>query len=338
MLEYLRRLVLQRMDNLAVADTPEMMKAFEKDEVVLFSLQAVKVNQRNWKQTRSIVITNKGMYNFNGKVSRRFVDSTKIRGCIYSSKSYELIIHIPTEFDYHYIVSEHMEKLIYYIYVCKQLNSIEPVELVLVKTDVEFLAQYAVKEKQKSEDEFKRIEGITHQKEIYKSKIKFELFTESFIKYFRHFAELYCEWLEPVDPQKKAEFSITNLVPIAVLSAGKCGRIVLVQNKISKNKMVAKAMYRWKLVNFSDDEKLLKVLFKFRRFNQWDNIVNYYCCIDSSSIVMIYMKFYVGGSLLFHMRRMKGMGEELSRKIISQLVKALDNLHASKLVVLSKHV
>ena len=134
MLEYLRKLVLQKHDNLQVADSPEMCKTFDKDEQVLFSLQAVKINQRNWKQARAIVITNKGMYNFNGKSMRRFVESSKIRGCIYSSKSYELIVHIPTEFDYHYIVSEHMEKMIYYIYVCKQLNSKTPVELVLVKT------------------------------------------------------------------------------------------------------------------------------------------------------------------------------------------------------------
>lgn len=134
MLEYLRKLVLQKHDNLQIGDTPDICKNFDKDEVVLFSLQAVKINQRNWKQTRSIVITNKGMYNFNGKSMRRFVESHKIRGCIYSSKSYELIVHIPTEFDYHYIVSEHMEKMIYYIYVCKQLNSQTPVELILVKT------------------------------------------------------------------------------------------------------------------------------------------------------------------------------------------------------------
>lgn len=134
MQDYLNRLVLQKFDSLNMADSAEICKNFDKNEVVLFSMQAVKINQRNWKQTRTVVITSKGMYNFNGKNMRRFVDSSKIRGCIYSSKSYELIVHIPTEFDYHYVVSEQMEKLIYYLYVCKQLNSPSPVELVLVKT------------------------------------------------------------------------------------------------------------------------------------------------------------------------------------------------------------
>jgi len=101
---------------------------------VLFSLSVVKINQRNWKQTRSIIITSKGLYNFSEKKKRRFVEAYKIRGVIYSSKSYEMIIHIPTEYDYHYVINEHMDRLIYYLYVCKQLNSREPIELTLIKT------------------------------------------------------------------------------------------------------------------------------------------------------------------------------------------------------------
>ena len=127
-------LVLHKHDSLGLIDNADICKNFDKDESILFSMQAVKINQRNWKQTRTVVITTKGMYNFNGKAMRRFVDSQKVRGCIYSSKSYELIVHIPTEFDYHYVVSENMEKMIYYLYVCKQFNSVAPVELVLVKT------------------------------------------------------------------------------------------------------------------------------------------------------------------------------------------------------------
>lgn len=134
MLEYLKRLVLQKFDSLGIAENFEVSKNFQKNETVLFSIEAIKINQRNWKQARGVVITSKGMYNLNGKIVRRFVESQNIRGCIYSSKSYELVIHIPNESDYHYVVSEHMEKMIYYIYVCKQLNSNKPVELVLVKT------------------------------------------------------------------------------------------------------------------------------------------------------------------------------------------------------------
>jgi hypothetical protein len=162
------------------------------------------------------------------------------------------------------------------------------------------LSAYAVKEKQKTEEEFKRLDGTNHQKEVYRSKLKFEIFTEAFNKYFKAFPEIYCGWLEPITPQIKGEFAIANIVPQSVLHVSKLGRIVLVQNKISKNKMVIKCMYRWKLVAFNEEEKLLKVLYKFSRFvtgdlhkAQSDNIANYYCTVDSTSLVFMYMKFYV---------------------------------------------
>lgn len=58
----------------------------------------------------------------------------KIKGVIYSSKSYEIILHVPSEYDYHYIVAEHMDKMLYFLYLCKQLNDPASIELLLVKT------------------------------------------------------------------------------------------------------------------------------------------------------------------------------------------------------------
>ena len=103
-----------------------------------------------------------------------------------------MIIHIPTEYDYHYVISENLDKLIYYLFLSKQLNSRQPVDLVVVTVvilplikDIEFLSNYAVKEKQKIEDQFKKLDGVIHIKESYKSKIRFEIFTDGFLKYFK---------------------------------------------------------------------------------------------------------------------------------------------------------
>jgi len=56
---------------------------------------ALKINERNWKQTRSIIVTTKGLYNFNKKKFRRFVPSTLVEGIIISTSSFELIVHVP---------------------------------------------------------------------------------------------------------------------------------------------------------------------------------------------------------------------------------------------------
>jgi serum/glucocorticoid-regulated kinase 2 len=336
MLEYLHRLVLQKFDSLGVESKPDMMKNFAKDEIVLFSLNTIKVNQRNWKQTRQIVITSKGYYNFSGSTMRRKVDPAVIRGVFYSSKSYEVIVHIPSEYDYHYICNQHMEKLIYYIYLCKQLQSREPVELVLVKIDVELISNYAIKEKQKPEEDFRRLEGVPHSKEMYKSKIKFELFSESFCKYLKAFPDVFNPSADLANPQLKQEFSVQNILPLNVLNVSKVGRVLLVKSKNTGNTFALKYLYRWKLVNFNDEDDYLKIISRLSRLKNYDNVVKYKCVIDSSSLLLIYMEYYQGGNLLFHMRRLKTFSEDLCRKLLSQIVHSMDELHQEKKVILSK--
>ena len=268
MLEALRKLVLQKFDTLKLAENHEITKGLDGGEQILFSMKAIKINQRSWKQARSIVITTKGLYNFNGNSNRRFVEAGKIRGVIYSSKSYELIIHIPSEYDYHYNINEHMEKLIYYLYLCKQLNSKTPAELYLIKTDIEFLGSYAVKEQQKKEEDFKRLEGVSYTKELYKSKIKFDLFTDPFKVYLQKTGiQVFNQALAfPTPGDNPSEFDAKMIEPILVLHSSKIGRVLLVQNKQTKNKYALKYFYRWKLVKYGEEEKLLKVLHRLAQY------------------------------------------------------------------------
>lgn len=268
MLEALRSLTLQKFDTLKLSENSDVMKSIDGGQQILFSMKAVKINQRSWKQARTIVITTRGLYNFNGTSNRRFVEASKIRGVIYSTKSYELIIHIPSEYDYHYNINEHMEKLIYYLYLSKQLNSKSPAELYLIKTDIEFLGSYAVKEQQKKEEDFKRLEGVSYTKELYKTKIKFELFTDPFKSYLNKTGiEVFNSALVfPSPGDNPSEFDAKMIEPILVLSSSKIGRVLLVQNKQTKNKYALKYFYRWKIAKYGEEEKLMKVFYKLNKY------------------------------------------------------------------------
>lgn len=233
------------------------------------------------------------MYNFNGKSNRRFVEANKVRGVIVSSKSFECIVHIPTEYDYHYIVSEHMSGMIYYIYLSKQLNSITPAELYVVKTDVEFLASYAVKEKQKSEEEFKRLEGLKYSKDLFKSKFTFEIFKPAFKQSFLSATEAVNYFLQNKLEGYSNEFNMKDIEPLSVLSASKVGRVILVQNKTTKNKYAVKYMYKWKLVKFNEEERFLEILYKLPRTKDIDNIAKYYSVQYIPTLVLFYMPFYM---------------------------------------------
>lgn len=80
---------------------------------------------------------------------RRFIASHLIQGIIISTTSFELIVHIPDEYDYHYVISDYVKEFIFYIYFSKQFNSKMEIKLVLAKTELEFIGNLAVKENNK---------------------------------------------------------------------------------------------------------------------------------------------------------------------------------------------
>lgn len=51
--------------------------------------------------------------------------------------------------------------------------------------------------------------------------------------------------------------------------------------------------------------------------------------------MFFYNQFYIGGSLLFHIRKLKYLSEDLSKKICQSVATALDLLHKQKKLVLS---
>ena len=58
--------------------------------------------------------------------------------------------------------------------------------------------------------------------------------------------------------------------------------------------------------------------------------------LDTSTLVLFYNQFYIGGSLLFHMRRHKCLSEDLTKKICQTVAATLDSLHKQKKLVMSR--
>ena len=138
------------------------------------------------------------------------------------------------------------------------------------------------------------------------------------------------------------EFVASELEPLSVLYSSKVGRVVLVQNKKSKMRYAFKYIYKWKLVKFSEDEKLLKVVYSLGRLVGYshqknrENLVKYYAVQECSTLVVVVMQFYTYGNLLYHMRKLKTLREITCKKLLSPIVAALDGLHADKKICLSR--
>ena len=73
-------------------------------ENVLFSDKIKKINQNNWTQTRTLVITPEALYNLKDKKSQRDIDLSKIGGISRNvlGKTLEFTVHVPSEYDYRF--------------------------------------------------------------------------------------------------------------------------------------------------------------------------------------------------------------------------------------------
>ena len=90
-------------DNLNWANDKEILPILN-GEKLYFSGMITKINHYGMSQERSIILTDKALYNMKKKSCRRKIAYTDIRGITYSKLTYEFVIHgNDDEYDYQYI-------------------------------------------------------------------------------------------------------------------------------------------------------------------------------------------------------------------------------------------
>jgi len=101
--------MLSTYDKLKLADNPKCIKMLrkygEEKEIVHYSNNVAKINSKGRKQTRTMVITNKAVYNLvPNKLTncKRRIPLKEIMQVTLSSCSNDFILHIPREYDYYY--------------------------------------------------------------------------------------------------------------------------------------------------------------------------------------------------------------------------------------------
>lgn len=111
-------------DELGISGRKEIQSVLENGEEVLFSCKTDKINVRNKRQKRNMLITNHHIYNLregglltifsNNAYIKRRIKLENIKGIVYAKLGNEFVIYVPSEFDYR-IVSERKEIMIMYI-------------------------------------------------------------------------------------------------------------------------------------------------------------------------------------------------------------------------------
>ena len=315
-------------DSLNWANDKEILPII-KDEKLYFSGMITKINHYGMSQERSIILTDKALYNMKKKSLRRRISYTDIRGITYSKLTFEFVIHgNDDEYDYQYI---HQDRnlIICFIAVFYQNTAFKPIQLCEVEEKT--LKNYVTQKKEKKKDN-----------SFSKMDTKFLIDTADFIK--QNMKEIQgSESKVDKEEDKKRKNTIfskhktiktvelDDFQIMKVLGRGSFGKVCLVQYKPTKEYYAMKSLKKDVLV---DMDQVESTILEKKILQTLDHpfLVGMIFCFQTEERIYFIMPFVRGGELFQHLRSEKFFKEDKARFYAASIGIALDYLHNNGII------
>ena len=309
-------------DNLNWANDKEILPILN-GEKLYFSGMITKINHYGMSQERSIILTDKALYNMKKKSLRRKIAYTDIRGITYSKLTYEFVIHgNDDEYDYQYI---HQDRnlIICFIAIFYQTLAFKPIQICEVEEKT--LKNYVTQKKEKKKDySFSKMDP------------KFLIDTADFIK--QNLNEISANSEKDIKEEKKLRntlFSrhktvksveLNDFQIIKVLGRGTFGKVCLVQYKPTKEYFAMKSLKKDVLL---DMDQVQSTILEKKILQSLDHpfLVGMIFCFQTEERIYFIMPFIRGGELFQHLRTEKFFKEDKARFYAASMGLALDYLH-----------
>ena len=309
-------------DNLNWANDKEILPILN-GEKLYFSGMITKINHYGMSQERSIILTDKALYNMKKKSLRRKITYTDIRGITYSKLTYEFVIHgNDDEYDYQYI---HQDRnlIICFIAIFYQALAFKPIQICEVEEKT--LKNYVTQKKEKKKDySFSKMDP------------KFLIDTADFIN--QNLKEISANSEKDIKEEKKLRntlFSrhktvksveLNDFQIIKVLGRGTFGKVCLVQYKPTKEYYAMKSLKKDVLL---DMDQVQSTILEKKILQSLDHpfLVGMVFCFQTEERIYFIMPFIRGGELFQHLRTEKFFKEDKARFYAASMGLALEYLH-----------
>ena len=309
-------------DNLNWANDKEILSILN-GEKLYFSGMITKINHYGMSQERSIILTDKALYNMKKKSLRRKISYNDIRGITYSKLTYEFVVHgNDDEYDYQYI---HQERnlIICFIAIFYQQVAFKPIQLCEVeeKTLKNFVTQ---KKEKKKDNSFSKMD------------LKYLIDTADFIS--QNLKEVSANTQVDAKEEKKRKntlFSrhktiksveLDDFQIMKVLGRGTFGKVCLVQYKPTKEYYAMKSLKKDVLL---DMDQVQSTILEKKILQSLDHpfLVGMVFCFQTEERIYFIMPFIRGGELFQHLRTEKFFKEDKARFYAASMGIALEYLH-----------
>ena len=309
-------------DSLNWAQDKEILSII-KDEKLYFSGVITKINHYGMSQERSIILTDKALYNMKKKTLRRRISYSDIRGVTYSKLTYEFVVHgNDDEYDYQYI---HPERsfIIFLMAIFYQGVAFKPIKICEVQEKT--LKNFVTNKKEKKKDN-----------SYSKMDPKFLIDTADFIN------QVTKELMGSNENKSKEERKRKNTIfsrhqhiktvelddfqIMKVLGRGSFGKVCLVQYKPTKEFYAMKSLKKDVLL---DQDQVESTILEKKILQSLDHpfLVGMVFCFQTEERIYFIMPFVRGGELFQHLRTEKFFKEDKVRFYAATIGIALDYLH-----------
>ena len=293
-------------DSLNWAKDKEILSLI-KGEKLYFSDMITKINHYGMSQERSIILTDKALYNMKKKSLRRKIAYSDIRGITYSKLTYEFVIHgNDDEYDYQYI---HTERNLIICFIAIFYQNVTLKQIQICEVQEKTLKNYVTQKKEKKKDN-----------SVSKMDTKFLIDTADFIKENLKEIKGGNESEETGDKEQMEEKKRKNTIfskhktiktvglddfqIIKVLGRGTFGKVCLVQYKPTKEYYAMKSLKKDVLL---DMDQVESTILEKKILQSLDHpfLVGMIFCFQTEERIYFIMPFIRGGELFQHLRTEK---------------------------------
>ena len=297
------------------------------NEKIYFSDTITKVNHYGISQERSIILTDKALYNFKKKTLRRKILYNDIKGITYSKLTYEFVIHgNENEYDYEYLSPER-DFIICLIAIFYQNSNFKSLKICEVQEKT--LKNFVTGKKEKKKDNSNS-----------KMDEKFIIDTTGYIN--QHIKEILPTGSNSSSSKKKTNtifsnhqtiktVSLEDFKILKVLGRGTFGKVCLVEYKPTKEHYAMKSLKKDVLL---DKDQVQSTILEKQILESLDHpfLVAMIFCFQTEERIYFVMPFVRGGELFQHLKTEKYFPEEKVKFYAASIGLALDYLHSKSII------
>ena len=310
-------------DSLKFTQDDDIKKLIE-GETIYYADLIKKINHYGMNQERTIMLTNKGLYNMKKKTLKRKILYNEILGITFSKLTYEFIVHgNKEEYDYAFISQD---RNIIICIIAHFYESITNKPLKICEIQEKTLANFITSKKDKKADSSKS--KMDEQYLIDTTKFLDENMNELLI--------------EPSSKGKKSgtifskhqtikHVSLEDFQIMKVIGRGSFGKVCLVQYKKTKELYAMKSLKKDVLLDQDQVESTIvekKILEKL----DYPFLVGMVFCFQTEERIYFIMPFVRGGELFQQLRKLRFFPEEKVRFYSAIIGLSLEYLHTHGIV------